>query len=73
MDNLTGNAATAEGYITDANDATHYNVSLSDMQKILIEMLGAFAKAHSQKQSLRAKIVSCTSIDEVNAIAWISL
>lgn len=58
------------GYLTDANDATHPDVAVSEMQTVLLEMVAEFAKAHSLKQTLRAAADMAATAEEVEAIAW---
>ena len=38
-----------EGYLTDADDITHYNISLDDIKRTQLEMLAKFAEAHAKK------------------------
>ena len=54
-----------EIYITDANDVTHYNISMSDAKQIVKEQISAALYAHSRKQALRALI---NAVDTVGAI-----
>ncbi|MEG1798594.1 MAG: hypothetical protein RR214_00265 [Synergistaceae bacterium] len=44
------------GYLTDANDVSHYDVALADIQKVQMEMLSTYAAAHAKKQSLREQV-----------------
>lgn len=46
----------ATGYLTDAHDDTHYNVSLSDIKATQLEMLAAYGAAHARKQELRSLV-----------------
>ena len=58
-------------YITDAEDVTHYEVSLADAQTIFLEMTTAFAAAHTKKkQHLRSLIMSCKTQSELDNIKW---
>jgi len=57
-------------YITDAEDVTHYEVSLADAQTIFLEMTTAFAAAHAKKQHLRSLIMSCKTQSELDNIKW---
>ena len=63
---------TAEGYLTDANDVTHYDVPLETMQAVLVEMLGAYSQCHSHKQELRAQITAAADEAALDAviISW---
>lgn len=57
-----------EGYLTQANDETVYNVPLDVMKAVLIEMMTAFAACHARKQELRAAIKASETVEELNAI-----
>lgn len=57
-----------EGYLTQADDTTVYNVSLDTMKTVLIEMMSAFAACHARKQELRAAIKSAETIEDLDAI-----
>ena len=57
-----------EGYITQANDVTVYNVSIETMKAVLVEMLAAYAACHARKQELRAAINSAQTSEELAAI-----
>ncbi|MBO7670265.1 MAG: hypothetical protein J6S60_06705 [Oscillospiraceae bacterium] len=56
------------GYLTDANDATHYGVPLATMEAVKVEMLAAYAQCHAQKQELRAAINAAITEEELNAV-----
>lgn len=56
------------GYLTDANDATHYGVPVATMEAVKVEMLAAYAQCHARKQELRAAINAAQSEEELNAI-----
>ena len=57
-----------EGYLTQADDTTVYNVPLDVMKTVLIEMMTAFAACHARKQELRAAIKTAETIEELDAI-----
>ena len=57
-----------EGYLTQADDTTVYNVPLAAMKTVLVEMLGAYAACHARKQELRAAIISAETIEDLDAI-----
>ena len=57
-----------EGYLTQADDTTVYNVPLDVMKAVLMEMMGAFAACHARKQELRAAIKSAETVEELDAI-----
>ena len=56
------------GYLTDANDETHYDVPIETMGAIKMEMLAAYAQCHARKQGLRAAINAAQTEEELNAI-----
>ena len=56
------------GYLTDANDVTHYDMPIATMEAVKIEMLAAYAHCHARKQELRAQINAAQNVDELNAI-----
>lgn len=61
-----------EGYLTQADDTTVYNVPLDTMKAVLIEMMTAFAACHARKQELRALInvaETAEDLDEI-VISW---
>ena len=58
----------AEGYLTQANDATVYHVPIATMRAVLVEMLAAYAQCHARKQELRAQINEAQNVEELNAI-----
>ncbi len=57
-----------EGYLTDANDASHDEGPLSTMEAVKVEMLAAYAACHAHKQELRAAINAVQTEEELNAI-----
>lgn len=59
-----------EGYLTDADDITHYNISLNDIKRTQLEMLAKFAEAHAKKQLFRIQIDSATTQEELDNIKW---
>lgn len=62
----------AEGYLTQADDTTVYNVPLDTMKAVLIEMMSAYAACHGRKQELRALINSAQTAEELDeiVISW---
>lgn len=56
------------GYLTDADDVTHYGVPLAMMEAVKVEMLAAYAQCHARKQELRAAINAAQTEEELNAI-----
>lgn len=59
-----------EIYLTDAEDVTHYNISLPDAQTVLLEMSTAFAQAHAKKQLLRDDISEAQTQSDLDSISW---
>ena len=57
-----------EGYLTQADDTTVYNVPLDTMKAVLIEMMTAFAACHARKQELRAAINAAETVEDLNAV-----
>lgn len=57
-------------YLTDAEDVTHYDISLADAQTVLLEMTTAFAEAHAKKQTLRERIAEAQTQSDLDAIVW---
>jgi hypothetical protein len=57
-------------YITDADNATHEDVTLADAQTALKEVMGAAMAAHHHKQELRAAVNAAETIEEVRAVSW---
>ena len=57
-----------EGYLTQADDTTVYNVPIDTMKTVLIEMMSAFAACHARKQELRAAIKAAESVEDLDAI-----
>lgn len=61
-----------EGYLTQADDTTVYNVPLNTMKAVLIEMMSAFAACHARKQELRALINAAETAEDLDeiVISW---
>lgn len=57
-----------EGYLTQANDETVYNVPLVTMKEVLVEMLSAYAQCHAHKQELRTLINNAKTKEELDSI-----
>lgn len=58
-----------EGYLTQADDTTVYNVPLDTMRAVLIEMMTAFAACHARKQELRAAIKVAETVEDLDALS----
>ena len=56
------------GYITDADDNTHYEVPVSVMKSVQNQMLKKYAQCHLMKQQFRALINEAKSIEDLNKI-----
>ena len=56
------------GYITDADDNTHYEVPVSVMKSVQNQMLKKYAECHLLKQQYRAVIGAAADIDALNDI-----
>lgn len=56
------------GYLTDANDTTHYDLPLATIETVKLEMLAAYAACHARKQELRAAINAAQTVEALNAI-----
>lgn len=56
------------GYITDADDNTHYEVPVSVMKSVQNQMLKKYAQCHLLKQQYRAVIGAAADIDALNDI-----
>lgn len=57
-----------EGYLTQVDDTTVYNVPLDTMKAVLMEMMTAFAACHARKQELRATINAAQTVEDLDAI-----
>jgi len=57
-------------YLTDAEDVTHYDISLADAQTVLLEMSTAFAQAHAKKQTLRERTAEAQTQSDLDKISW---
>ena len=56
------------GYITDADDITHYDIPLATMKSVQNQMLNKYAECHLLKQQYRAAIGVAKSIEDLNKI-----
>lgn len=55
-------------YLTDADDVTHYDIPLSTIKAIQLEMLAAYGAAHAKKQELRTQVEVATDKTALSAI-----
>lgn len=69
---LMESLGTTSGYITQADDTTIYNISITTMKAVLIQMLSAYAQCHARKQELRSLINNAQTKEELNeiTISW---
>lgn len=58
------------GYLTQADDTTVYDVPVATIKAVLIEMLGAYAKCHQQKQQYRAMINAAETPEDLEKITF---
>lgn len=65
---LLETSGATEGYLTQANDETIYNVPTATMKAVLLEMMAAFAACHARKQEIRAMIKAAETVKELDAI-----
>ena len=56
------------GYITDADDNTHYDIPLATMKSVQNQMLNKYAQCHVLKQQYRKAINDSTNIEDLNSI-----
>lgn len=56
------------GYITDADDNTHYDVPVNVMKSVQNQMLKKYAQCHLLKQQFRAVINEAESVEDLNKI-----
>ena len=59
-----------EGYLTDADNINHYNLSIAQIKQALMEMTEAYLQAHAYKQTLRNAILSATDEFELSNVIW---
>lgn len=59
------------GYLTDAENITHYDISLTDIKNVQLEMLAQYAKGHAYKQEIRKQVQNAITIQQINAIIWV--
>ena len=57
-----------EIYITDANNVTHYGLTLEQAKQVLTEQMMASLAAHAKKQQLRAAVEAAETDEELNAV-----
>lgn len=58
------------GYLTDAEDVSHYDVPLTSMEQVKVEMLAAYAACHAAKQGYRAAIGAAQDKAALDAIVF---
>ena len=65
---LMENLNNTTGYLTDADDNTHFDISIDVMKSVLIQMLKKYAQCHLLKQQFRAVINEAESVEDLNKI-----
>ena len=65
---LLESSGVESGYITDADDNTHYDIPISVMKSVQNQMLNKYAECHLLKQQYRALIEAADSIESVQDI-----
>ena len=65
---LLESSGVESGYITDADDITHYDIPVATMKSVQNQMLNRYAECHLLKQQYRKAINNCNSIDDLNNI-----
>jgi len=63
---LLESSGVESGYITDADDITHYDIPLATMKSVQNQMLNKYAQCHLLKQQYRA-LIEATSDEEALA------
>lgn len=59
------------GYITDADDNTHYDIPLSTMKSVQNQMLNKYAECHLLKQQYRAQIESAKTKEDLEQLNFV--
>jgi len=59
-----------EMYLTDADNVTHYGVSLADAKAVLAEMMRVAYGAHAAKQYARSQIDAAETVEEMEAVTF---
>jgi len=65
---LMENLNNTTGYLTDADDNTHFDISIDVMKSVLIQMLKKYAQCHLLKQQYRSMINEAESIEDLAKI-----
>ena len=65
---LMENLNNTTGYLTDADDNTHFDISIDVMKSVLIQMLKKYAQCHLLKQQYRSMINEAKSIEDLSKI-----
>ena len=55
-------------YLTDVDNVTHYDIPLSTIKAVQLEMLAAYGAAHAKKQELRTQVEVATDKTALSAI-----
>lgn len=57
-----------EMYITDADNVTHYGISISDAKSVLLAMMQEAYGLHASKQAARQAISGAQTVDEMEVV-----
>lgn len=58
------------GYITDADDVTHYDIPVATMKSVQNQMLNKYAQCHLLKQQYRALIEAASDVEALGDIEF---
>ena len=67
---LLESSGVGSGYITDADDITHYDIPLSVMKSVQNQMLNKYAQCHLLKQQYRALIEAASDVEALGDIEF---
>ena len=67
---LLESSGVESGYITDADDNTHYDISISVMKSVQNQMLNKYAQCHLLKQQYRALIEAASDEEALQDIEF---
>lgn len=60
-----------EGYLTDADNVNHYDLTVQQMKQAVLEMTIAHMQAHAHKQQLRDLVTAASTAEELEPISWL--
>ena len=67
---LLESSGVESGYITDADDITHYDIPLATMKSVQNQMLNKYAECHLLKQQYRALIEAASDVEALGGIEF---